>query len=233
MVTSKGMMKEKHEKKGNSITAEEEIKKILQEVGFKETEENIWKQGYRCSPLRLSGGQRQRLALARSVICADCQPKVIFVDEPTTFMNEELVELTVDLLVQRVREKNCSILLVTHDHKKMDEYLQWNFSTFSITEDILGTLRKNGLPVQLAEQIAQCQPSVPLPKNDFWSMLVKQVGDENEMLRYRKLILTQTKTLNTDDYTRYLDTYYLKCASVVKQRHNVSIIRTTDGEAEL
>ncbi len=107
----------------NPSNPQKEFQKILKSVGFKE-DENIWKRR-NFSPLNLSGGQRQRLALARAIVC-DREPKVIFVDEPTTFMNEELVKLTFNLLVNLVLERQCTIILVTHEYKVLSKYLQEN-----------------------------------------------------------------------------------------------------------
>ncbi len=113
----------RHEPCSKSPGTDQELQDILKSVGFIK-DENIW--GRRnFSPLNLSGGQRQRLALARAIVC-DCQPKVIFVDEPTTYMNEELVKLTVNLLVERVLANKCSIILVTHDYEKLSMYLNEN-----------------------------------------------------------------------------------------------------------
>jgi thiamine transport system ATP-binding protein len=60
----------------------------------------------------LSGGQMQRTALARELLR---QTKLILLDEPFTGLDEESREVMMVILKQAVRERQCSIILVTHD----------------------------------------------------------------------------------------------------------------------
>jgi ABC-2 type transport system ATP-binding protein len=59
---------------------------------------------------RLSGGQKQRLLLAMAMIN---QPKILFLDEPTTGLDPQSRRNLWDQ-VQQVREKGATILLTTH-----------------------------------------------------------------------------------------------------------------------
>lgn len=92
------------------------IKAVLDSVDFKADLEK-WK----LSPAVLSGGEAQRLALARAILC---NPKVIFVDEPTTFMDGELVELTMKCLLDRLNSSGCSIIIISHDYKELQVILK-------------------------------------------------------------------------------------------------------------
>ncbi|MDO5116728.1 MAG: ABC transporter ATP-binding protein [Synergistaceae bacterium] len=63
-------------------------------------------------PHELSGGQKQRAAIA---LALSCDPKLVLADEPTTAL-DVVTQAAVIRLMQRLRrEKNLTILLVTHD----------------------------------------------------------------------------------------------------------------------
>lgn len=95
--------------------AHQEVVNVLKAVNFGgEEETTAFSERLQLSPFTLSGGQKQRLALARTIIC-DCQPKVIFVDEPTTYMDEKVAEVCLRVLADRVIDAQCSVILVTHD----------------------------------------------------------------------------------------------------------------------
>ncbi|HYC79793.1 MAG TPA: ABC transporter ATP-binding protein [Candidatus Binatia bacterium] len=61
---------------------------------------------------QLSGGQKQRLCIARALIT---QPEVIFADEPTGNLDTENGRIITDLLFQMHKEKNITLVIVTHD----------------------------------------------------------------------------------------------------------------------
>lgn len=65
-------------------------------------------------PRQLSGGQQQRIAIARSMVH---DPEIIVCDEPTSFLDHENGVLVMELLQQLSREKNCTLIVVTHDHR--------------------------------------------------------------------------------------------------------------------
>lgn len=60
----------------------------------------------------LSGGEKQRCAIARAL---SMEPSLIFADEPTGSLDEERAHDVEELLLNLVREKGATLLLVTHD----------------------------------------------------------------------------------------------------------------------
>src|SRR5262249_25711165 len=63
-------------------------------------------------PSRYSGGGRQRIAIARALISA---PSVLICDEPTSSLDVSVKSQIVNLLLDAGRERDLSMLFVTHD----------------------------------------------------------------------------------------------------------------------
>ena len=68
-------------------------------------------------PHNLSGGQKQRVAIARALVS---RPKLVLADEPTASLDSKTGREIVDLMQLLVKEKGCTILLVTHDNRILD-----------------------------------------------------------------------------------------------------------------
>ena len=60
----------------------------------------------------LSGGEKQRVALARTLIY---KPQMLLLDEPFSSLDEKIKKKAQNLLKQICEDRNCPILLVTHD----------------------------------------------------------------------------------------------------------------------
>ncbi len=65
-------------------------------------------------PFQLSGGERQRVAIARALAKS---PDILLIDEPTGQLDQTTGDNIVNLIRKIAKEKNKTVLLVTHDHE--------------------------------------------------------------------------------------------------------------------
>jgi putative ABC transport system ATP-binding protein len=68
-------------------------------------------------PRALSIGQRQRVAIARA-LAAD--PELLLADEPTAALDAGAGREAVELMQRLARQRGCTVLFVTHDHRILD-----------------------------------------------------------------------------------------------------------------
>ena len=69
-------------------------------------------------PEELSGGQKQRVAIARAMAN---DPAIILADEPTGALDSKTGRLVMDLFHKLNREKNKTIILITHSNELAGE----------------------------------------------------------------------------------------------------------------
>ncbi|MHA1462874.1 MAG: ABC transporter ATP-binding protein [Candidatus Heimdallarchaeota archaeon] len=65
-------------------------------------------------PFQLSGGERQRVAIARALAKS---PDILLIDEPTGQLDQKTGDNIVSLIQKIAKEKNKTVLLVTHDNE--------------------------------------------------------------------------------------------------------------------
>ncbi|MBS1646031.1 MAG: ABC transporter ATP-binding protein [Bacteroidetes bacterium] len=63
-------------------------------------------------PHQISGGQKQRVMIAMAM---SCNPNILIADEPTTALDVTVQKTILDLMLDLQREKEMSILFITHD----------------------------------------------------------------------------------------------------------------------
>ena len=89
------------DKKSRNRKAEE----MLNLVGLKKHKKH--------KPNQMSGGQQQRVGVARALVV---EPEIIFADEPTGNLDSNTSEEVMNLMKKVVREKNQTLVMVTHDN---------------------------------------------------------------------------------------------------------------------
>jgi putative ABC transport system ATP-binding protein len=69
-------------------------------------------------PSELSGGEQQRVAIARALAPS---PKLLIADEPTGNLDGDTGQQIADLLFQKQKERDMTLVLVTHDPSLADK----------------------------------------------------------------------------------------------------------------
>lgn len=73
----------------------------------------------RSYPAQLSQGEQQRLALCRALLT---EPTLMLADEPTGNLDQRNKHLVLDLMLRQVRERQVTLLMVTHDTSLLDRF---------------------------------------------------------------------------------------------------------------
>lgn len=95
----------------NSNREQRELKtreagELLKQVGIWDHRDKL--------PSKMSGGECQRAAVVRAMIN---QPSLLLADEPTGALDKKNVDSMADLLLQLNKEKNLTLIIVTHSEK--------------------------------------------------------------------------------------------------------------------
>ena len=94
--------------------AEEEAKKALLQVGFKE-------KNFKKSPFDLSGGQKKRVAIA-GVLAMN--PKILILDEPTAGLDPKGRDEILDQIAELHKVRGLTIILVSHSMEDVAKYVE-------------------------------------------------------------------------------------------------------------
>ncbi|MCE9585601.1 metal ABC transporter ATP-binding protein [Candidatus Nomurabacteria bacterium] len=86
------------------------VERVLKQVGMWEYRDRLIGD--------LSGGQQQRVFIARALAT---EPKIIFLDEPTTGVDKKMHDEFYDLLRTLNRDAGLTLVLISHDIEKITE----------------------------------------------------------------------------------------------------------------
>lgn len=95
---------------------------------------------------KLSGGQIQRVFLARTLVA---NPKILILDEPTNGVDRETIDIIYNILSDLNKNKNISIIMVTHD---IDTVSKISSKIFCFEEGNLMELDKEQLKLELSHK---------------------------------------------------------------------------------
>jgi len=140
--------------KGSEVKAK--VISLFKEVAFKDAE-----QRYHWYPHQLSGGQKQRVMIAMALAC---EPELLIADEPTTALDVTIQAQVLQLLKQIQKQRNLSILFITHD-----------MSVVSEMADRVAVM-KNG---EILEE-AECQVFFSHPKHPYTRSLLRDAVHAKE-----------------------------------------------------
>lgn len=87
-------------------------KKLLEQLGIENQAEKL--------PSQLSIGQQQRVSIARALMN---EPKVLLADEPTSSLDDKNAEKVIDLLTSLSKEYKAALLIVTHDSRIKEKFI--------------------------------------------------------------------------------------------------------------
>ncbi len=87
--------------------ARDEAVRLLDQVNIPSPEEVLYKY-----PVELSGGMRQRVLIAMALIG---KPVLLIADEPTTALDVTIQKGILELLEERIKARNLSVLYITHN----------------------------------------------------------------------------------------------------------------------
>ena len=119
---------------------------------------------YHAYPFELSGGMCQRIVCA---IALACSPKLLIADEPTTGLDITTQKAVMDLMLELIRERSMSSILITHDLGLAAEYCD----RIIVMKD--GVIVEQGTPADLFAN----------PRHPYSRKLVDATPREGESIR--------------------------------------------------
>ncbi len=119
----------------------------------------------------LSGGERQRTAIASGMVW---QPSLLVLDEPTSQLDPPTAQTLLETLLKLNQEAGLTIILAEH---RLDRTLPF-VSRVTAMEN--GAIALDGLPQQVAPQLAQAPPVVVLGARLGWQPVPLSVSEFRE-----------------------------------------------------
>lgn len=140
-------------------------------------------------PGRMSGGQKQRVAIARALVS---EPTLILADEPTASLDKKSGRDVVELMQHLAKQKNVSVVLVTHDNRILDvadriihledgALRSFSDAVVSNTEHMMNLLANQTRKEDLFESIAR------MPEEQFFPLLEQLTKDSQQLLDVTRL----------------------------------------------
>jgi len=165
-------------------------------------------------PSQLSGGQRQRVAIARALVS---EPKLILADEPTAALDKASGRDVVDLMRALAKERGCTVLLVTHDHRILDiadrmiHMEDGRLSSFH-SAALAGSSRLLELVAQNNRRGALTRQIAAMPARQFEELLEQTTADFDHFLRAIDMLNNQAFESTLD---QIIEAFTLKAGQLV------------------
>jgi len=111
-------------------------------------------------PHQLSGGMNQRVMIAMALAS---DPELLIADEPSTALDVTIQEQIVDLIKKLNREKNLTVLFITHDLSLLSRVADESFIMYAgeIMERLTGKdLKEGGMRHPYTRNLQRCIPKL-------------------------------------------------------------------------
>lgn len=158
----------------------ERVNELIHAVGIEHLVERY--------PANLSGGERQRVALVRAIACA---PRLLFLDEPFSALNESLRKDLWFMLKELQAKFRLTILMITHN---MEEAF---FLGDAISIIIDGKLRQSGRSADIYNSPADAEVAAFMGIKNLFEAEVESVGEYTASIVCRALGATILAPLPT------------------------------------
>lgn len=158
----------------NKAERQQQVAQALEDAGLKPAGSYLHRR-----PHELSGGQRQRVVIASALVL---QPQLLLADEPISMLDVSIRAEILNLLADLRRQKNISILFITHDLGTVSYFAD------RIAVMYLGRIVEMGPTSELLQK----------PQHPYTKALLSVVPVPDPRLRRERLIL-QGETPNPID----------------------------------
>ena len=124
----------------------------------------------------LSPGDRQKLSV---ILAVGHRPALLLLDEPMSALDPIIRARLIDLLLERLRDDECTIIVSSHILTDVEKILDW---VVAIDRGRLtANLAFDELQESYAEWIVTCEPGRPLPVSFAEPFVFSRQGDERRV----------------------------------------------------